>query len=69
VQALRTGTHDPMPEPVAGYPHHWDTEEIANSPVPAVFRQRSGAPRTAAVEELMADQRLDIPAFLRKQAD
>jgi len=69
---LRTGT-DNAPVGVAPAREHVSTHghDYAHLDTPAVFRmggRESAAARVAALEDAGAD-RLDIPAFLRKQAD
>ena len=56
--------------PAAGAPAvHGNTQDYSHLETPAVWRSRDGAAvRATALDELPAE-RLDIPAFLRKQAD
>ena len=63
---LRNGT-DNLPAAGAGVPHA-ASHDYSHLETPAVWRSRDGAAVRAAVEDA-AVERLDIPAFLRKQAD
>jgi len=63
---LRSGT-DNLPAAGAAAPHA-APHDYSHLETPAVWRSRDGAAVRAAVEDA-AVERLDIPAFLRKQAD
>ncbi|MBU4612078.1 cell division protein FtsZ [Achromobacter sp. GG226] len=62
VQALRTGTDNAPVAGSAGGPNYHDYD------TPAVFRGREASRRVQAMESSGMDH-LDIPAFLRRQAD
>ena len=65
---LRTGTDNaPMPAPAAAPTAAGD--EYRHLDTPAVWRSREHGGMRASLEDTGAEQRLEIPAFLRKQAD
>jgi cell division protein FtsZ len=56
--------------PSAGAPAvHGNTQDYSHLETPAVWRSRDGAAVRATALDEMPAERLDIPAFLRKQAD
>ena len=65
VVMVRTGTDN---VPVVPAPGAASANDFSHLDVPAVWRAREGTVARATVEEVTAE-RLDIPAFLRKQAD
>ncbi|HEU4622366.1 MAG TPA: cell division protein FtsZ [Burkholderiaceae bacterium] len=68
-QAARTGTYDAAPMVTRTQPHVGGHTDYSNYDTPSIWRDpRSAAARVSALEENGMD-RLDIPAFLRKQAD
>ena len=65
VEIIRTGTDDvAMPAAATG-------TDYSHLDIPAVMRGRGGRTASSAVEAMRANgvETLDIPAFLRKQAD
>jgi cell division protein FtsZ len=63
---LKTGTDNlPVSASAAGA----NADSYSHLDTPAVWRSREGATARAAAEDLGAEARYEIPAFLRKQAD
>jgi cell division protein FtsZ len=66
---LRTGTDNASMASAAGTPNAGGENEYKHLDTPAVWRSREHGGMRASLDDAASESRLEIPAFLRKQAD